>query len=193
MVATACEHCGVALPRSGRGRPARFCSGAHRVAAHRSRTSMPREMIAQDRWVRYTADKVPVQAESGRNASAVARRTWGSYEQVKASPHGVGNGFVLNAGGIVCIDLDDCVRDGRVDAWAQRVLDLCPGTFVELSVSGTGLHVWGHGRLASNVVIRDGRRIEVYDRARYIATTSVRWRGAPLKLGDLSTVLGELT
>lgn len=33
-----CAYCGASLPlRAGRGRPARYCSGAHRVAAHRAR------------------------------------------------------------------------------------------------------------------------------------------------------------
>ena len=33
-----CAYCGASLPsRVGRGRPARYCSGAHRVAAHRAR------------------------------------------------------------------------------------------------------------------------------------------------------------
>jgi hypothetical protein len=36
--AGACAYCGVSLPpRVGRGRPARYCGGAHRVAAHRAR------------------------------------------------------------------------------------------------------------------------------------------------------------
>lgn len=40
--ATECAYCGTPLPaRAGRGRNARFCSGAHRVAAHRARHRQP--------------------------------------------------------------------------------------------------------------------------------------------------------
>jgi hypothetical protein len=44
-----CAYCGTRLPsRSGRGRSARYCSGAHRVAAHRARRRNDRTAVPSD-------------------------------------------------------------------------------------------------------------------------------------------------
>lgn len=153
---------------------------------------MPRELAERKRWVRYTEGKVPVQSGCGWNASSTKSRTWSTYEQAQRSRHGVGSGFVLDGDGVVCLDLDGCLQDGRLAGWAADVLAMCPSTFVEVSPSGTGLHVWGWGSVETGRVIRDHRSVEAYGQGRYIATTGKRYRGAPLKLGDLSTVLAEL-
>lgn len=47
--ATECVYCGTPLPpRAGRGRNARYCSGAHRVAAHRARQREAAEAPSED-------------------------------------------------------------------------------------------------------------------------------------------------
>jgi putative DNA primase/helicase len=46
---------------------------------------------------------------------------------------------------LAAIDLDNC-RDadtGSIDPWAKRLLKGAKGAYVEISPSGTGLHVWG--------------------------------------------------
>ncbi len=40
------------------------------------------------------------------------------------------------------IDIDDCVKDGKLNAFAQEIVDKL-GTYAELSPSGTGIHIWG--------------------------------------------------
>jgi hypothetical protein len=58
---TRCEVCGVELPpRSGPGRPARYCAPVHRQEAFRARSSL--------------AARAAVRAEHGRRATGVARR-----------------------------------------------------------------------------------------------------------------------
>lgn len=42
-----CEYCGAALPTQGRGRSRRYCSDAHRVAAHRARRRGARRRAAE--------------------------------------------------------------------------------------------------------------------------------------------------
>ncbi|EHR62640.1 bifunctional DNA primase/polymerase famiily protein [Saccharomonospora cyanea NA-134] len=195
MIATTCQRqgCETELPRARRGRPARYCSAACRTAAYRARPRVPRELTQRARWVRRAADKRPVQT-NGRNASSTQPRTWTTYDQAADSSEGVGLGFVLNGDGTVCLDLDGCLADGRVTEWARRILDRCPSTFVEVSPSGTGLHVWGYGSVPRGRVIReqDGTAVEVYGSGRYIAVTGRRWRGAPTRLADLSAVIEYL-
>ncbi|MET7607446.1 hypothetical protein ABZS96_34265 [Streptomyces avermitilis] len=68
-------------------------------------------------------------------------------------------------------------------------------TWVEVSTSGDGLHVWGRGALPGDA----GRRlrlgagtVEVYGTARYVAVTGRTFGDAPQRLGDLSEVLDML-
>lgn len=131
----------------------------------------------------------------GRAASSTDLGTWCSYREAKASKAGVGVGFVLNGDGIVCVDLDHCIDGrGRIAAWAQRILDRLPATYVEVSPSGSGLHVFGFGHVERGRRIR--RRdvaVEVYGQGRYIAVTGRRYADAPARLADVSEVLASLT
>lgn len=101
-------------------------------------------------------------------------------------------GFVLDGDGIVCIDLDHCLVDGVLVEWAAGLLEIVPRTYIEVSLSGDGLHVWGRGHVEQGRRFRDGRRVEVYGTGRYIAVTGVRFGGCPSTLGDLSGALAAL-
>lgn len=150
----------------------RFCSSRCRVAAHRALPA--RQLRELPRWVRWSASKVPLTAEGGA-ASSTDPSTWCDYDTAIASSVGVGVGFVLSpADRIVCVDLDHCLDGkGRPVSWAADVLASVPDTYVEVSPSGDGLHVWG---LAD---VGRGRRcegIEVYGQGRYLTVTGRRWR-----------------
>lgn len=100
---------------------------------------------------------------------------------------------MLRGDGICCIDLDDCVtRDGTLAGWAQDILHRCPATYVELSPSGRGLHIWGQAYVGVGRKIRRGVvKVEVYDRGRYVALGR-RWGAAPGMLGMLAPVVESL-
>lgn len=187
-----CEWCRSELSAYAR-RDTKTCSTRCRVALHRSRRQPPAELRQQRRWVRRSARKVPL-TTTGQAASSTNPHTWNTYRAVSRSTVGAGIGFVLNGDGIVCLDLDGCIdSSGRIAQWAKDVLDRCPATWIELSVSGTGLHVWGRGRVGVGRRIRDGeRKVEVYGRGRYIALGEP-WPGSPPVLGDLSEVLAWLS
>lgn len=104
-------------------------------------------------------------------------------------------GYVLADDGIVCVDLDHCLDDsGRLAEWAREIMDMMPATFTEVSPSGTGLHIFGRGRVDRGRRVRSGgRSIEVYDRGRYIAVTGDRFETAPPRLADISAVVATLT
>jgi primase-polymerase (primpol)-like protein len=188
-----CARCGQALPVGGRGRVPTYCSGRCRVAAHRARTALPAEMTKRETWVRRTERKVPV-TTAHRPASVTDPSTWTTYAKARASRVGAGLGFVLDGSGIVCIDLDHCIDGGEVASWAREILDRLPATYIELSPSGTGLHIFGRGHVATGRRIRrgDGSAIEIYGERRYIAVTGDRYGSAPAKLSDLSEVIADL-
>lgn len=169
-------------------RHARFCSTRCRVAAHRAR-QIPSELRSRSRWVRYSRAKVPLTTD-GRVASSTDARTWSSYADAKASSVGVGVGFVLNGDGLICLDLDDCVHGGMLTPAAARLLERLPRTWVEVSPSGRGLHVWGFGDVkAGRRTTVDGVKVEVYGTGRYITVTGKPWSAAPLAHLDLADLL----
>jgi primase-polymerase (primpol)-like protein len=186
-----CFFCSTALSPLARA-DVRYCSGRCRIAAHRLKGVLPAELVALDRWIRYSPIKVPLTVR-GRAASSTNPRTWSTYESAKDSTIGAGLGFVLNGDGVVCIDIDHCLEAGRPTRWASDFLATLPDTYVEVSPSGDGLHVWGVADLGFT-----GRRIkiaggdlEVYGNLRYLtvtgdAITSTR------HLGDLTKAVAAL-
>ncbi|WP_431784342.1 bifunctional DNA primase/polymerase [Streptomyces chumphonensis] len=194
MTSRPCEHCDGQLPLTARA-DARYCSGRCRTAACRARRTIPAELTGRARWVRRSARKVPL-TPGGAVASSTDPATWSRYRDAAASSAGVGLGFVLDGDGIVCLDLDHCLdSDGELLPWAQRVLDAVPATWVERSVSGRGIHIWGRGSLPGGA----GRRlalgsgsVELYSTGRFIAVTGRTWGGTPRRLGDVQRVIDAL-
>lgn len=196
MTIRTCERdgCGNPLPVAGRGRVPHFCSGRCRVASHRAKAHPPAELTAAHRWVRRSPTKVPLTAD-GAPASSTDPATWSSYAAARRSTAGVGLGCVLNGDGIVCIDLDHCLdADGRPVPWAADILSRTPRTWVEVSPSGTGLHIWGRAEVPSGRRLRaDGRHVEFYGTGRYITVTGRRYEDAPNELADLGALIASLT
>jgi hypothetical protein len=113
-------------------------------------------------------------------ASSTDPSTWSSFQDAVDAYSAVGAdgiGLVLtDKAHITCIDLDRVIgEDGTLDARAQTIVDLCD-SWTEISPSGTGLHVFVHGRTAEAL---KAPQIEVYSTARYIAVTGHHWPGTP--------------
>ena len=178
-----CSSCGVEFHARA---DARFCSGRCRVRAHRG-LRPPAELVRRDRWVTHRA-KVPLQV-SGGCASSTDPSTWSTFEAASSCSGRDGVGFVLNGDGIACIDLDHCLVDGVLEPWAQEIIDRCPRTYVEVSPSGTGLHVFG---LATVGAGRNMGGVEVYDRGRYMTVTGRRYGSFPNRLADISGLVASL-
>lgn len=189
-----CTWCGEPIAKSGaRGRTARYCSGRCRVAAHRFRARVPAELASEDRWVRHTR-KRPITI-AGRAASSTNSRTWTSLRNVDNSTVGDGIGFVLNGDGIACIDIDHCLHpDGSLEPWAARLLRRVPPTWIEVSPSRTGLHVWGAATVGAGRVLKmpNGGGVEVYDRNRYVTVTRDPYSQSVHVLADISDVVEQL-
>ena len=177
---TTCKHCGETFFAEGaRGRTPTYCSHRCRQAAYRARVKarprpvFPEEMIEEPRWTRADG-KRPIRTD-GRAASSVNPATWTSYSNVQQGP-GDGYGFMLG-GGYGCIDLDHCLTGGKLTPLAARILKKNPEAFVEISTSGTGLHVFG---LLPEAVGRKRDGIEVYSVARFIKVTGNVYRAGQL-------------
>ena len=189
-----CVQCRKPIELAATGRPRRYCSGRCRVVAYRARQrkgkgglSVPYELTVLPRFVRHV-HKRPVTVD-GKQSSVTDPATWSSFDDATASKVGDGIGFVLGEG-IGCIDLDDCfLPDGSLTVGAQKVLRLAGKTWVEVSPSGRGLHVWGHlPEGPGRVRVFEGQKVETYSRARYMTITGDLWGGTPLQLGPLPTL-----
>ncbi|WP_329215269.1 bifunctional DNA primase/polymerase [Streptomyces sp. NBC_01485] len=198
---TVCGQCAGPLPMMARA-DARYCGATCRKRASRSRLAahqeqvaaeqqarIPAELTLRPRWVRHK-DKVPLRTD-GRFASVKDPSSWSDYATVAASKTGDGIGFVLTAGdGIVVVDLDHAVEDGRVLPWAQAIVDQLPPTYMERGRSGTGLHLWFRGAVPHGRRIRKGElAVEVYSDRRYIIVGD-RVSGTPLSLAVLPDAAG---
>lgn len=148
-------------------------------------------MTSKDRWVRREKTKRPVTL-ARKPASSTNPSTWASYAEAKDSTVGAGLGFVLGDG-VGCIDLDHCFIDGDLAGWAEEIVASCPATFMEVSQSGDGLHIFGLLPEGGGRNLRSGERsVEFYSAGRYIAVTGDRFRGSPSKLADLSGVVASV-
>ncbi|MFK4251545.1 bifunctional DNA primase/polymerase [Streptomyces angustmyceticus] len=196
-----CERCSGPMPAAARA-DAQYCSSPCRQAAYRARCKaerarvrvdqqarVPAELTSRPRWVRHK-DKVPLRTD-GRFASVKDPSSWSDFPAVAASRTGDGIGFVLTAGdGIVVLDLDHAVEDGRVLPWAQAIVDQLPPTYMERGRSGTGLHLWFRGAVPHGRRIRRGElAVEVYSDRRYMIVGD-RVPGTPLSLAELPDAAG---
>src|SRR5689334_7559560 len=192
-----CEQCGGPLAIMARSHTV-TCSPRCRKARSRAKaTTLPAELTTRDRWVRHGATKVPL-TTGGIPASSTDRATWSTHKNASASTASVGLGFVLSdTDDIVCLDLDHCLNPltGRLAPWAAAILRDADATYVEVSPSGDGLHIWGRADVRQGRRIRrpDGTAVEIYGTGRYITVTGRRHGSCPSILADLSAVIASLT
>ena len=150
---------------------------------------IPAEMKQHNCWVCWTKEerngrttKVPKNPKTGGNGSTALSGTWGSFAQAKTyytghldTIEGIGYVFTEN-GGVVGIDIDHCVESGEIiNEEIKTLVDRC-GSYVELSPSQTGIHMYVKGKWKEpggrkNNNLGSGMAIEVYPAARFFTVT----------------------
>ena len=141
--------------------------------------NIPQELKDRPQWVvwKYGAlkpngkrAKVPYCPTTGEAASTTAPATWATHAQALteyAKGGYTGLGYILTQDdGYTFIDLDDCIRNGELDAGAMATIKRF-ASYTERSVSGKGVHIVVEGK-ASN---RKNDTAEVYSEKRFIAMT----------------------
>jgi putative DNA primase/helicase len=147
--------------------------------------SIPRALRAYPSWVVWRLEKgkdkkwtkVPRKALSDRRASHSDLRTWCAYPDACEAYQGGGYdglGFVFSTGDpFTGIDLDEC-RDpdsGDLSPLAQEVIAMLDGlAYVELSATGTGVHLIVRGRVRKPVK-NDDAGVEIYSAHRFFTIT----------------------
>jgi putative DNA primase/helicase len=120
-------------------------------------------------------DKIPLHPATGVACDAHDAANWTDYASTaawarQAGPQ-FGVGFVLTAAaGLWCVDIDGALQADRT--WSPLALEVCaaltPGTAIEVSQSGTGLHLWGRGPIPPHGKKNVPLRLELYSDKRFI-------------------------
>lgn len=158
------------------------------------------ELSRFNHWVVYKKEKnrekitkIPYQP-NGYKAKPTDPKTWTTYNKAKDAMETDkfdGIGYVLTADqGYICIDLDHCrnPETGDIDQWAKDIIGIVEeagGAYYEVSPSGTGIHLWGRGKLPDNKGIhspmKNGHKIEMYTHAHYMTVTDKPLNDTALK------------
>lgn len=151
---------------------------------------IPYELRSVPRWVVWKGAKVPYCAAAANSTASVTDPdTWASFPLAQTAYEEGGYsgvGFVLNGDGIVGVDLDKCVNEGKPEPAALGLLDRIGCKYIELSPSGTGLRGFGYGEnIKGRRGILDGVNVELYSTARYLTVT-----GHPIFSGPLVPLSG---
>ena len=154
--------------------------------------NLPKELKLANRWLVTRNDKIPRYVSglprSGQLGTAedLAQLADFNFAVNSLNPNNPFLGFALIAeDNIVFIDLDD-VLDDQARFLNENVRDLVDqayelGAYVEVSMSGTGIHIFGKG--FQQAFKKDG--IEVYSERRYCAITTKEHTDYPFRESDL--------
>ncbi len=146
---------------------------------------LPDDLLGEKRWLVWRQEdgrKVPYYPthhrrrsgamETAQDMAAMATHSEALEALRSHQPHYTGLGYAITHGNLL-IDLDDVLgAEGQfIDDWAETFTykAVAAGAFVEVSHSGTGIHVIGrgHARKAGS----KGVNIEVYPDKRFVAIT----------------------
>lgn len=152
--------------------------------------NVPDEMRLMPNWCAYKTrwnnekgkkDKFVLSPVDGKWAKSSDPATWTDFEtamEFAKRNNCEGLAFALDGkSGISCIDLDHSIGEGgELSAPAKRLTDEISDTYIEISVSGNGIHIFvkedilGKGKYKNRAVTSEGE-IEVYDTGRFISMT----------------------
>jgi putative DNA primase/helicase len=146
--------------------------------------NIPGQLAERPQWVcwrlekrRDKVTKVPYTPGTECRASSTDLLTWRTFLEAfvaceRGEPPYDGIGFVFcSADPFVGIDLDGCrdPKSGEIAPWAQAIIDRVEEGYVEISPSGTGIHIIVEG------IVRDGGMrkgpIEMYARDKFFTIT----------------------
>jgi putative DNA primase/helicase len=156
--------------------------------------NIPEELTELEQWVCWRYEerdakltKVPYTPGTLRRASSTDPSTWTTfevatqayefgYDDLSDVDHGEppydGIGFVFSEDDPFCgIDLDNCrnPESGDIAPCAQEILGRVGDGYVEVSPSGTGIHVIIRGSVRGGGIRRGP--VEMYSRGRYLTIT----------------------
>ncbi len=141
--------------------------------------------------------KPPFNPNTHQAASPTDSETWGSLEtalSALATGRFQGIGFMLSRSPFSGIDLDHCVAEGKMQPWAQEIIEAMD-TYTEYSPSwnkaaGTdGVHLLVEGKPPAS---KKSGNIEVYGEKRYLTLTTNHLPGTPTTINSRQEAVDAL-
>jgi putative DNA primase/helicase len=146
--------------------------------------AIPSELKILPQWCDFMLEvvdgqktKVPYSPTTGQRASSTDPSTWSTFEAARAAYQDLerydGICFMLaKENGIVFVDLDDCIVDGIIMAWALKIAKRLK-SYTERSQSGKGLHILIRGLKPGDRCRRVdyAHKIEIYGHSRQCCLT----------------------
>ena len=158
---------------------------------------IPEEMQRLEQWVAWRSvsrngrpANPPIVPHTERFARVNDRATWSTLEHAIATAMCIGGGigFVFTEDDDFWgVDLDGCrnPETGTIDDWASDILSGFDSEYIEVSPTGTGVHIIGTGtppyvKDTSPAGERYGKRcgVEQYDAGRYFTLTGNQIKNA---------------
>ena len=158
--------------------------------------SLPKELQQNPQWAIYRRDnKIPCSPHNGRYADCNDPNTYADFDTAIAAIEKYkfdGLSFCFTSEDpFVGIDIDHCrnADTGELTEQAQYIVEKL-NSYTEISVSGTGLHVFCCGALPDS-----GRRkgnLEMYSDGKFFAMTGNQLPGSPETVNERTTELAEV-
>lgn len=147
--------------------------------------NIPAELKSLPRWVCYGTlqnPKAPVNANTGGAAKSNEPATWATFERAVefAAAHDCGVGFVTGAG-YCCLDFDDVKGNKNRDVFFKRIWQYLDNSYVEISPSGNGFHIWVKVTNEQEFLTRQKPIIEIYHGGQYCTVTGRSLKGSEIK------------
>jgi hypothetical protein len=115
-------------------------------------------------------DKFPTDYRTGKVVSAHDPQYWTDFATASATGQPVG--FVFTSSDpFWFLDIDGCAVGGEWSTTAQQLCTLLAGAAIEISQSGTGLHVFGVGTPPRHGCVNIAAGLEFYHTLRFAALT----------------------
>jgi putative DNA primase/helicase len=147
------------------------------------------------RFCKSNLSKMPMQA-NGTPAKSNDSTTWADYGEAVNSLRAneflgvfLGGGDDVPAGkAFCCVDLDHCRNNGEWSEWASDIVERA-STYTEVSMSGSGLHIFGF--CDSDIKSHKRNGLEIYTGLRFIAVTGNQEFGT-FGFSDITGLINEL-
>jgi primase-polymerase (primpol)-like protein len=124
---------------------------------------LPEEMKKLKRFVGWRKEelngkvaKLPFSLIDGKANEWNHPERWINFNEAKTMNEPLG--FVLvEEDRIICIDLDHAIQGGKLTPMAKEVIESFTGTYMELSQSGKGIHIFAKGTIPDNLNLSSQR------------------------------------
>lgn len=143
--------------------------------------NFPDELKRVPQWVGANGDKRPLNVMTGEHAKVNDLSTAAAFPTalgLAMQREYLTLGFIITPP-YIGIDLDNCVRDGKIVPFAQKIIARLK-SYTEYSISGKGLHIICKGTLPESKKVNVcGVSVEVYTSGRFLVCTGQTLAGFP--------------